>query len=90
MNVPGPSLRGLWALLWRSVFLIPFALALFAVVCCAGIGFLLLPVATGMFIWHSEWWQAAVCVALWFPSWVVIRRFWRWERSDESDHRGIV
>jgi uncharacterized BrkB/YihY/UPF0761 family membrane protein len=90
MNVPGPSLRGLWALFWHMVVLLPVGLALFAVVVYAGIGLLVLPVAAGVFVWNADGWRAAVCVALWLPSWWWVRWFWRRERSDEFDHRGDV
>jgi hypothetical protein len=53
-------------------------------------GLLLLPVAAGLCIWNGDGWLAAVCVALWIPSWLGVRWFWRWERSDKFDHRGDV
>jgi hypothetical protein len=90
VNVCGPSVRGLWSLLWHSVVWLPVALGLFALVCYAWIGFLFLPVGAGVLIWNSEWWRAVICVALWFPSWMGVRWLWRWQRSDAFDHRGDI
>ena len=90
MNTLAQFLRGFWALLWRSVVLLPFAFGLFALFCYAGMGLVALPFAAGFFIWTSQWWLAAACVALWIGSFVCVRRIWRWERSDDSSHRGRI
>lgn len=75
MRVSGPSLRALWALLWRSVVLFPFASVLLAVICVACFGLIGLPIAAGFFVWSSDWWSAAGCVALWIPAFVFVRWF---------------
>jgi hypothetical protein len=90
MNNSGPSWRGLWALLWHSVVLLPFAAGLFAMFCYAWIGTFILPIAAGIFIWNSDWWPAMACLALWPFSLVCCRWVWKWERSDVSSHRGRV
>jgi len=90
MNSFGPSVRGLWALLWRSVVLLPVGVAQFALICYAWIGLLALPVAAGIFIWSSDWWLAAVCIPPWVLSWFCVRWYWRWQRSDDFNHRGDI
>jgi hypothetical protein len=82
--------RGLWALLWRSVVLLPWGVAQFALACYAWAAFVTLPVSVVIFICNSEWWMAAACIALWIPSGLFVRWYWRWQRSDEFDHKGDI
>jgi hypothetical protein len=53
-------------------------------------GLLFLPIAAGISIWNSNWWLAVGSVALWFPYWLFVRWYWRWQCSDHFDHRGDI
>jgi len=88
MKVSGPSPRALWALLWRSVVLLPFASVLLVLLCVAWIGLVALPIAAGFCVWSSDWLWAVVCVALWLPTFVFVRWLWKRERSDSFKHDG--
>jgi hypothetical protein len=90
VNVSGPSARGLWSLLWRSVVLLPVAVAFLCLLYSAWVGVVCLPVAAAISILDSKWWPAAAYVALWFPSWFFVRWHGKWERSDAFDHRGDI
>jgi hypothetical protein len=82
----GPSVRGLWALAWRSVILLP--LARFILFCTALVALVTLPIYAGVYIWYSEWWLALTAMALWLVSCLVVRWFWRWEQADDNVNYG--
>ena len=89
MKVPAPSIRALWALLWRSVVLLPFASAWALLLCAGWLGLFGLPLAAGIFVLNSDCLWAMVCAALWFPAFVFVRWFWKRERSD-SRHGDLL
>jgi len=76
------SLAGLWALLWRSVVLLPAMAAIFAVWCYAWMGLVGLPFAVGICLWDGDWQYALLCMALWPVCLVCARWFWRRERTE--------
>lgn len=80
----------IWAMLWRSVFLLPVVTIMYTLVCLIAFACIALPLAAGFFVWHSDWRLAGICVAFWIPSFVVARWWWRRESVPDERKRGIL
>jgi len=79
-------LAGLWALLWRSVVLLPVGFAMFGVCCYAWMGLVALPFAVGICLWDGDWLYALVGAVVWPVCLVCVRWFWRRERAEPGGH----
>jgi hypothetical protein len=65
---PQPTvLRAFWALLWRSVVLLPFTFAYLVLLCGAGIVWFCFPVLAVCCAWNGDWWSGVVFISIWFP-----------------------
>ena len=80
------SVAGLWALLWRSVVLLPVGMLMFGVCCHAWMGLVVLPFATGICLWDGDWGYALLCALVWPVCLVCVRWFWRRERTERGGH----
>lgn len=83
-------IRGLWSLLWHSVALLPLMMAQFVLACYVGIGLLIWPIFAGIYMWYSDWWLAAMYIFLWISSGLFSLWYWRWQRTDDFDRKGMV
>ena len=90
MRFEGPPLRVVWSLLWRAVVLLPFTTLLLWLVMFAYVAAIGLPIAAACYIWVSEWWLAAGCVAAWFPAFLLARWTWRRVHSDSKRDEGVL
>ena len=78
-----PSTRGLWELLWRSMVLLPVAVALMILHCAFWAAVFLLPVVAVVFAIQSLWQWAMVCLMVWIPLLLLTR--WRRVHVDSKD-----
>ena len=74
----------MWALLWRSVVLLPLFFAFLVLLCSAYAALIGLPIAVVIYLWCFDWWMALIAVAAWFPTFIFLRWWWRRERSEDN------
>ena len=67
--------RGLWGILWRSLALMPYTLAIFGGVGVVWLSRWILPVLVALSVYAREWLAACGALALWFLAVWSYRRF---------------
>ncbi len=68
------DIRGIWALAWRSVVLLPVMLATFFLLVLLFVAVALPPVFAGIFLFAGLWWLGVASIA----AWVCV--LWAWRR----------
>jgi membrane protein implicated in regulation of membrane protease activity len=85
-----PSIKALWALLWRGIVLFPVGVLILAIIFAAVAGILLLAIWAVTFGILHQWWQSAGCATAFF---LLIYIWYRYSHrtkpaSTQNDDRG--